>query len=98
MIEKKVISGKIVLISFLCTALIEIFNTVLIINLPEEASIPFSILIPITVLEYSFLLIALFFSIKGLFYNDNKSKKLNFIYLIASIVWLSEKVFETLNW
>ena len=38
MIEKKLISGKIVLISFLCTALIEIFNTVLIINLPEEAT------------------------------------------------------------
>ncbi len=98
MIEKKVMSGIIVLISFLCTALIEIFNTVLIINLPEEATIPLSIFIPITVLEYSFLLVALIFSIKGLFYNDNKSKKLNFIYVIASIVWLSEKVFETLTW
>ena len=96
MLEKKVMSGKIVLISFLCTALIEIFNVVLYYIFPEE--IPYSIFIPLTALEYSFILIALIFSMKGLFYNDNKSKKLNFIYAIASIIWLSEKIVETLNW
>ena len=96
MLEKKVMSGKIVLISFLCTALIEIFNVVLIYIFPEV--IPYSIFISLTALEYSFILIALIFSMKGLFYNDNKSKKLNFIYAIASIIWLSEKIVETLNW
>ncbi len=90
-------SEIVVLISFLCVALLEIFK-ILLLRLQEENSFSDSIYIPLEVLEYSFLLIALILSIKGLFYKNDKSKKLNFIYVIASIVWLSVKVFETLTW
>lgn len=89
-------SGIITLIAFLCTALIEVINVCFFYVFPET-EIPNSILYPMTVLEYVFLFVAFISSVRGLFFKDSTSKKLKFIYVVASVAWLSEKVFETLT-
>ena len=89
-------SGIITLIAFLCTALIEVINVCFFYVFPES-DVPNSILYPMTVLEFVFLFVAFFSSLKGLFFKDSTSKKLKFIYVVASVAWISEKVFETLN-
>ena len=89
-------SGIITLIAFLCTALIEVINVCFFYVFPES-DIPNSILYPMTVLEFVFLFVAFFSSLKGLFFKDSTSKKLKLIYVVASVAWITEKVFETIN-
>tara|TARA_A100000164_G_scaffold361294_1_gene375882 strand:+ start:502 stop:786 length:285 start_codon:yes stop_codon:yes gene_type:complete len=89
-------TGVIALISFFCTALIEVINTIYLNIIPEDQIIPLSHIIPLIILEFIFLSIALIASVKGLLFKDSTSKKLKFLYVVASVIWLSEKVFETL--
>ena len=64
------------------------------IPLPRVASLKQILDITSLIIEYTLLSIALISSVKGLFYKDSTSKKLKFLYVVASVTWLTEKSFE----
>ena len=86
-------TGIIALICFFCTALIEVINMFLY-NLPATENLPDAVDITSLIIEYTLLSIALITSVKGLLYKDSTSKKLKLLYVVASVIWLTEKSFE----
>tara|TARA_Y100000813_G_C24036782_1_gene292544 strand:+ start:41 stop:319 length:279 start_codon:yes stop_codon:yes gene_type:complete len=83
------VTGIIVLISFFFTALIEVIFTV--VNYKWE--MPIAIEYTISFLQPIFISIALITSLRGLFFKDSTPKKLKFLYLIASVVWMIQLAF-----
>lgn len=86
-------TGIIALICFFCTALIEVIITFLY-TFPATENLPDAVDIILFIIEYSLLSIALITSVKGLFYKDSTPKKLKFLYVVASVIWLTAKSFE----
>ena len=85
-------TGIIVLISFFFTALIEVNFLVLYLL---KWQMPLPIEYSATGLSFIFLLIALIASLRGLFFKDSTSKKLKFLYVVTSVVWILQLSFNT---